>query len=177
MKELVESKLKKVFEIYPYLHRKFIPLNDYFPIVLEGYLITKKECIDCKVRNESEAEYFSFYARIFIPKRYECEGIQVYDLYKKIDVDFIRKNYPNHFHFNALDTNNGNLLCTHINGCEIYCDNVIFENINSAHYYYLNYKNLLNGNSFNMEEYSHGQQGREEFNKERIKQNGKRKNK
>ena len=38
-----------------------------------------------------------------------------------------------------------------------------------------NYKNLLNGNSFNMEEYSHGQKGREEFNKERKKQNGKRK--
>ena len=175
MKDKVEDKLKEVFENYPYLHKKILPLNAYLPIVLEGYLVTKQECIDCKIRSESDAKYFSFYARIFIRLKYKYEGIEVYDLYQKIDVNFIYKNYPEHLHFNEFNTVNGNLICTHINGCESYSDNIIFENINSAHFYYLNYINLKNGNTFNMKEYSHGSKGLKEFNAERKKQNGRKK--
>lgn len=169
------KKLGRVFETYPYLRRKQFPFNDFSSIILEGYLVTKKECVDFNVKSEIDAEYLSFYARIIIPKDYMSKGVEVYDLYKKIDVDFIKKNYPQHLHFNALNTVHGNLLCTHISGCEKYCDNIIFEIINSAHYYYLNYVNLKNNNPFTMKEYSHGSKGIEEFEKERLKRNGKRK--
>ena len=173
MMEILENNLKQVFETYPYLKRKIFPLNNSFPVILEGYLVTKQECINFKVRSENDAENLSFYARILIPKNYIFNGIEVYDLYKKIDIDFIIKNYPKHLHFNAFNTVHGNLICTHINGCEKYSNNIIFENINSAHYYYLNFLNLKNGNPFNMEEYSHGSKGREEFESERWKRNGK----
>lgn len=171
----LENKLKQVFEVYPYLHRKVYPFKEYYPAFLEGYLVTKQECNECKISCESDATYYSFYARIFVPNDYESKGIEVYDLYKKIDTEFIINNYPEHFHFNKLNTNHGNLICTHLKGYEIDSDNIIFENINSAHYYFLNYINLKNGNSFNMKEYSHGRKGIKEFFEEKDKKNGKRK--
>lgn len=175
MKEKLEDKLNQIYEIYPYLHRIFVPFKDCFPIIIEGYLVTKQECKEYKVRSKEDAEFLSFYARIFIYENYEYVGTEVFDLYKKIDINFIIEKYPKHFHFKKIDTDNGNLLCTHINGSEVYSNNIILDNINSAHYYYLNYINLKNGRPFNMKEYSHGQRGREEFIKERNKMYGKKK--
>ena len=85
MTEILENKLKQVLETYPYLHRKKFPLNNCFPVILEGYLVTRQECINFKIRSESDAENLSFYARILIPKNFIFNGIEVYDLYKKID--------------------------------------------------------------------------------------------
>ncbi len=175
MKEKIDKKLRCVFETYPYLHKKIYPFKNFTSVVLEGYLVTKKECVEFNVRSESDAENLSFYARVLVPENYISKGVEVYDLYKKIDVNFIKNNYPEHLHFNEYNTLHGNLICTHISGCEQYSDNIIFENINSAHYYYLNYINLKNKNPFNMKEYSHGLKGLEEFEKERLKKDEKRK--
>ena len=171
-KELI-SKLDEVQKEYPYLKRIYFPFKCCFPIILEGYLVNKQDCELYKIKNNNEASLVSFYARIYIPENYKKFGISVYDLNKKIDTEFIIKNYYSHAHFNSLDTPDGTLLCTHILEDILGRDNLILDIINSAHFLYLNYLNLLNGNKFNMDEYSHGRKGYEEYINERKRFYGK----
>lgn len=167
MSKNIETYLRQVYNTYPYLKRILLPSNYQFPIMLEGYLVTKEECQLYFIKCKEDAALCSFYARVIINNNYLSNGIHVYDLYRKIPAEYILKIHNKHAHFNGINTTYGTLLCTHIEQDFTNCKNPILYMINSAHYLYLNYINLLNGNQFVMDEYSHGLQGRKEFENER----------
>lgn len=171
----IESNLQEVYDTYPYVKRILLPTKYEFPIMLEGYLVTSEDCQLYHIKCEEDAALCSFYARVIIKNDYIVNGIDVYDLKKKIPAKYILEIHNKHAHFNGIDTTYGTLLCTHIRQDFSEYKNPILHMMNSAHYLYLSYINLLNGNEFVMDEYSHGLKGREEFENERRGKYGTRK--
>lgn len=169
MNELIDKFINELLDEYPYLKKILLPTVEKFPLLFEGYLVRKEEIELYGITSEENASLISFYARIIVPKDYIFTGVEVYDVFKKIPVDYIIKNHYNHAHFNDINTRMGTLLCTHIENDTLWYRNPILANINTAHYLYLNYVNLQNNNLFNMKEFSHGYKGIQEFIIERSK--------
>ena len=171
MNEFTEKFINEMLEEYPYLRKVLLPTAEKFPLLYEGFLVRKEEIKLYGIANEKDASLISFYARIIIPNDYIFMGIQVYDVFKKIPVEYIIKYHYDHAHFNDINSGMGTLLCTHIVSDTLGYSNPILANVNTAHYLYLNYVNLQNEKSFNMKEFSHGHKGIQEFIIERSKKN------
>lgn len=166
--ERVERDLFEVTNYYPFTSEIIIPTNNpKITKVYETYLLNKEliNCF-CITKDYCIQQYSSYRCIIVVPFDYIKNGCYII-IDNGIDVDRIPNN---HFHFNHK-FDDGIQFCAGVP--ESFCNlrNVILENCRTAENYLIQINLFLNKDidEIRLIEYSHGAEGRREYDKKRNK--------
>lgn len=99
-----------------------------------------------------------------IPADYQNRGCNVIDC-KRV-IDWSRIPYE-HMHRNSIEGFDIYTLCTHLPEEVPQMDNPILENLKSAYALYNEYKRFLRCGKYELREYSHGENGRREYERDK----------
>ena len=163
----VEKHIAEVLECFPLMRiSTIVPLNDYPLFRLSGKLVPKKFFDSNHIFVDDIEKYNIPFMDVYveIPFDYLEKGCLVFDTNRYINWELIP---IAHRHCNGSSFH-GNLICTHLPEQAKEMNNPILENLKTMYKLYLEYNNYLKTKKWNMEEYSHGDEGKREYEQRRM---------
>ena len=165
MTELMETRekdIKEAMDLFPCL-KKIIGKDGFN---LTGKLVSRKD-LDRFHLSAKEAADFSEFMNVvcIIPANYKTIGCYVVDTYGFIDWNKLPEKHRHTNHASGI----GNCLCTHLIEEVAEMDNPVLENLKTAYALSIEYRRYIDTGKFELREYSHGNAGRMEYVRRKIK--------
>lgn len=162
----VQHDILELKQEYPFTKMVIIPLVNPGAVELNVIAVNKTLISEFNAQeNDLKGEY-SKEIKVVIPYDYKDNGCKIYGA-SWIELEKIPQ--KNH-HFNGEDKENGNyLFCVGVPQSFRNLKNVILENVRTAERMMIAYENFQRGITTKVEliEYSHGEEGKNEYNRNR----------
>lgn len=162
----VSKDIARLKDYYPFIYEVIIPVNNsLINKVYEVYLIDKNMIDDLSLtENYIINKLNNRKVLLIIPTDYKNNGAKII-LDKNLKIDRIP---DKHVHINGY-YRDGYEFCAGVPQSMINLNNVLLENCRTAENYIVQVNSYLNNeaNEINMIEYSHGDRGREEYDREK----------
>lgn len=165
--DILRKNISEAIDYFPLLKiEPFIPLVKQPRRFLKGPLIPKTFLEQHRIPYEDlvKSNYPIMEVCVEIPYEYLTKGCIIYDVKNKIDWDRI----PEEHRHNNGKGEFGNIICSHLPQEAKDMDNPILENLRTTYRLYVEYCNYLKTMEWNLDEYSHGNEGVKEYESRRM---------